>query len=171
MTVTTDHGVITILAGNVSGTLEVQTLDDRVHGPDPDVTVKLLASSIGTVDPARAIGHVLDDDPAPAPQNRAYFGSLSHDVHSPAGEVYALYDAVLQRTPEADGQLSWTQARGEGLPLHDLAEARLKSEEGQSHLAQADDRSFVEARWDGRRSRLGCRRGPTRSRIAYRAPR
>ncbi|AWN43497.1 DUF4214 domain-containing protein [Methylobacterium durans] len=77
--------------------------------------------------------------------HREHFGSVSHDVHSAAGEVYALYDAVFDRACDVGGQQYWTEARGNGLSLRDLADTLLRSGEGQSHLGQADDRAFVES--------------------------
>jgi VCBS repeat-containing protein len=78
-------------------------------------------------------------------QNRDHFGSVSHDLHSPAGEVFALYDAAFGRLPDLDGQTSWTAAHGAGLSLHDLAQLFLQSPEGQSHLGNADDAGFLAA--------------------------
>ena len=78
-------------------------------------------------------------------QNREHFGSVSHDLHSPAGEVFALYDATFGRLPELSGQTGWTAAHGAGLSLHDLAQIFLDSPEGQSHLGIADDTGFLTA--------------------------
>ena len=78
------------------------------------------------------------------PEHRGHFGTVTHDPHSAAGTVYALYDAMFDRASDAAGQHHWTAAHGNGLSLHDLAEALLRSGEGQSHLGAADNFTFVQ---------------------------
>ncbi|MER2265082.1 DUF4214 domain-containing protein [Methylobacterium oxalidis] len=79
------------------------------------------------------------------PQNQPYFGEVITDPASVAGEVYALYDAVLGRPSDAGGQEYWTGARNAGLSLLDLANAFVNSAEGELRLGTGDDRSFVQA--------------------------
>ncbi|MBK3402640.1 DUF4214 domain-containing protein [Methylorubrum populi] len=89
------------------------------------------------------------NNPPPAvvaqPQNQPYFGETISDPASAAGEVYVLYDAVLGRASESDGQQYWTGARNAGLSLLDLANALVNSAEGQLRLGTGDDLSFVQA--------------------------
>ncbi|GEP06081.1 DUF4214 domain-containing protein [Methylobacterium oxalidis] len=79
------------------------------------------------------------------PQNRPFFGDVSYDPHSAAGEVYALYDAVLHRPSDADGQQYWTGLHSSGLSLHDMAQTFLDSAEGRLNLGSGSNQSFVEA--------------------------
>ncbi|GAA0263540.1 hypothetical protein GCM10008965_34610 [Methylorubrum aminovorans] len=57
------------------------------------------------------------------------FGTITHDVHSAAGEVYALYDALLGRVPDAQGQQYFTRALESGASLEDVAQSMLQSPE------------------------------------------
>ncbi|TXM78379.1 DUF4214 domain-containing protein [Methylobacterium sp. WL69] len=77
-------------------------------------------------------------------QNRPYFGTVTHDVHSAAGEVYALYDALLGRPADALGLAAWTNAVGHGLTLKDVARQFLSSLEGQAWVGTLDNAAFVE---------------------------
>ncbi|MEA1832368.1 DUF4214 domain-containing protein [Methylobacterium durans] len=91
----------------------------------------------------------------PQPQNKSFFGEVSNDPHSAAGEVYALYDAVLHRPSDVGGQQYWTGLHSAGLSLHDLAQAFLDSSEGQSHLGSGDNLSFVQALYQTALDRVG----------------
>ncbi|AWN39935.1 hypothetical protein DK389_04490 [Methylobacterium durans] len=93
--------------------------------------------------------------PTAQPQNRPFFGEVSNDPHSAAGEVYALYDAVLHRPSDVGGQQYWTGVHSAGLSLHDIAQAFLDSSEGQSHLGSGDNLSFVQALYQTALDRAG----------------
>jgi hypothetical protein len=88
-----------------------------------------------------------------SPQN--LFGSIIHDVLSPGGEIYALYDALLNRTPDVLGFEGWTQALKNGVSLHDVAAAFLASSEGQSHVGSPDNATFVEELYETALRRRG----------------
>ncbi|KAB1074289.1 DUF4214 domain-containing protein [Methylobacterium planeticum] len=77
-------------------------------------------------------------------QNQQYFGSVSHDIHGMAGEVYALYEALLDRAPDALGGEGWASALNNGASLHAITQAFLNSAEGQMHLNAADNAGYVE---------------------------
>ncbi|GJE44810.1 DUF4214 domain-containing protein [Methylobacterium soli] len=77
--------------------------------------------------------------------NRSSFGTVSHDVQSPAGEVYALYDAIFDRPSDPVGQQYWTNALNTGMSLHELAATLLASPEGQAHLPATDSVAFIES--------------------------
>ncbi|WP_407654565.1 DUF4214 domain-containing protein [Bradyrhizobium prioriisuperbiae] len=51
------------------------------------------------------------------------FGTTVHDVKSPGGAVYALYDAILDRTPDPLGFEGWVSAIEHGTSLHDVTAA------------------------------------------------
>ena len=72
------------------------------------------------------------------------FGTKVHDTSGDAGQVYALYDAILGRTPDLLGFENNLDALGSGASLHDLASAMLGSAEGQAHVGAADNATFVE---------------------------
>ncbi|WP_336490015.1 immunoglobulin-like domain-containing protein [Methylobacterium nigriterrae] len=85
VTITTDHGNVTVKAGQTTGTLEVQTQDNTTFGPNPDVTVTLTGTVVGAIDPAAktAIGHVKDNDIATPPEHLnpvyRFFDSATQD--------------------------------------------------------------------------------------------
>ena len=63
------------------------------------------------------------------------FGSTIHDTVSAGGQVYALYDAILGRTPDLLGFEGWASILKHGTAsLHDMAASFLASPEGQSHF-------------------------------------
>ena len=73
------------------------------------------------------------------------FGSTIHDVRSAGGEVYALYDAILGRTPDPLGFEGWASIlKHETASLHDVAASFLASPEGQSHIGSPNNATFVE---------------------------
>lgn len=73
----------------------------------------------------------------------ASVGTIVHDVKSAGGEVFALYDALLNRPPDMAGLQSWTAALNSGLNLHDVTTAMLASPEVQSHLNAVNNGDFV----------------------------
>ncbi|WP_315831395.1 DUF4214 domain-containing protein [Bradyrhizobium prioriisuperbiae] len=76
------------------------------------------------------------------PQN--LFGATVHDVQGPGGEIYALYDAILGRTPDPLGFEGWVSLLEHGTSLHEVAARILASPEAQLHLGAADNATFVE---------------------------
>lgn len=79
-------------------------------------------------------------DPAHAPE----FGVLSHDVHSVAGEVYALYEGLLGRAPDPLGGESWASALSSGASVQDVTKGIQSSTEAQTHLNASDNAGYVE---------------------------
>ncbi|TXN60553.1 DUF4214 domain-containing protein, partial [Methylobacterium sp. WL6] len=80
--------------------------------------------------------------------NQSLFGAVTHDVSSPAGEAYALYDGLLGRTPDAPGLEGWANALTHGASLHDVSLSFLASEEftakyGGAYTTGSDD-AFVQ---------------------------
>lgn len=72
------------------------------------------------------------------------FGTTVHDTSGSAGQVYALYDAILGRTPDPLGFEDNLDAVRSGTSLHDLAAAMLGSAEGRAHVGSSDNATFVE---------------------------
>ncbi|MBX6744442.1 MAG: DUF4214 domain-containing protein [Acetobacteraceae bacterium] len=140
VTISTDHGDVLIRAGETTGSLEVQTTDDHVYGTHaPDVTVTLQSASVGSIDPDHqtATGHTGD-----AKTDPVYFSTVSHDVHSPAGEVYALYNAIFDRPTDRSGQWVWTEALAHGATRAQVAVGIAESPETYLHLQPQ-----IEAGW------------------------
>ncbi|WP_336486667.1 hypothetical protein [Methylobacterium nigriterrae] len=75
VTITTNQGNVLIKAGQTTGILEVQTQDNTTSGPNPDVTVTLAGTVVGTINQAAktAIGHVIDNDTAPSEHLNAVY--------------------------------------------------------------------------------------------------
>ncbi|MCP1831708.1 hypothetical protein J2R76_000136 [Bradyrhizobium sp. USDA 4532] len=72
------------------------------------------------------------------------FGSTIYDVQSAGGKIYALYDAILNRTPDLLGFEGWTSILKETASLRDVAVSFLASPEGQLHVGSPDNATFVE---------------------------
>ena len=88
------------------------------------------------------------------------FGSTIHDVVSGGGEVYALYDAILGRTPDLLGFEGWASIlKHETASLHDVAASFLASPEGQSHVGSPNNATFVEQLYETALHRPGDSNG------------
>ena len=88
------------------------------------------------------------------------FGSTIHDVLSAGGEVYALYDAILGRTPDPLGFEGWASILKHGTAsLHDVAASFLASPEGQSHVGSPNNATFVEQLYETALHRPGDSNG------------
>ncbi|MCJ2144259.1 DUF4214 domain-containing protein [Methylobacterium sp. E-066] len=74
--------------------------------------------------------------------------AMGHDVHSPDGEIFALYEGILGRAPDAAGGQSWVAALNAGTSLHDITQAFLDSPEGQARLGAASSADFVARLYD-----------------------
>lgn len=78
-----------------------------------------------------------------ADQTRAF------DVDGPAGQVYRLYQAALDRTPDTPGLTHNIHRVDHGLSLHDMADAFIQSAEFQVHYGSTvSDQAFVTALYD-----------------------
>ena len=88
------------------------------------------------------------------------FGSTIHDTVSAGGQVYALYDAILGRTPDLLGFEGWASILKHGTTsLHDMAASFLASPEGQSHVGSPDNATFVEQLYETALHRSGDSNG------------
>ncbi|WP_187277201.1 DUF4214 domain-containing protein [Methylobacterium sp. WL103] len=76
--------------------------------------------------------------------NRDLFGTVAHDTASHLGQVYALYEGLLSRTPDQGGAQGWIDALDHGATLKDITQAFLTSAEGQSHLNATGNADYVE---------------------------
>jgi hypothetical protein len=84
------------------------------------------------------------------------FGSTVHDVQAAGGEIYALYDAILDRIPDPLGFESWASILKHGTAsLHDLAAGFLASPEAQAHVGSPDNTTFVEQLYETALHRQG----------------
>lgn len=75
------------------------------------------------------------------------FGRFAHDAQGPWGKVFALYDALLGRAPDALGFEDLTHALQSGTSLHDLAQSMLASGEHTASFGRFDqlsDAAFIE---------------------------
>ncbi|WP_336491035.1 DUF4214 domain-containing protein [Methylobacterium nigriterrae] len=75
--------------------------------------------------------------------NASWFGTSTHYVSSTGGEVYALYEGLLDRAPDPLSE-GWHTLLDKGTSLHDVTEGFLTSPEGQSHFNAPDNAGFVE---------------------------
>jgi hypothetical protein len=79
-----------------------------------------------------------------AAPGRELFGSVVHDTSGPAGQIYALYDAILDRAPDALGFEHWLELMEHGSSLRDVAAALLNSPEGKLHVGGVEDGAFID---------------------------
>lgn len=76
--------------------------------------------------------------------NRSLFETVVHDAQGAAAQVYALYDAILDRAPDRLGWESWVPAVEHGLSANALAAQLLASPEYAARSgAQATGTEFV----------------------------
>ncbi|WP_336490778.1 hypothetical protein [Methylobacterium nigriterrae] len=75
--------------------------------------------------------------------NASWFGTSTHYVSSTGGEVYGLYEGLLDRAPDPLSE-GWHTLLDKGTSLHDVTEGFLTSPEGQSHFNAPDNAGFVE---------------------------
>lgn len=72
--------------------------------------------------------------------------TLAFDVDGPAGQVYRLYQAALDRIPDTPGLTHNIHRVDQGLSLHDMADAFIQSAEFQFHYGQnVSDQAFITA--------------------------
>jgi hypothetical protein len=98
------------------------------------------------------------------PSNQSLFGTVTHDVTSPGGEIYALYQTILGRAPDALGYESWTAQLQAGTSLNTIAQDLLGSSEYTSKYGsytQSSDSSFVTQLYEN-----GLHRAPDPSGLA-----
>jgi Ca2+-binding RTX toxin-like protein len=70
--------------------------------------------------------------------------SLAFDTSGDAGQAYRLYQAALDRAPEAAGLGFYIDTLAQGWQLHDIAQNFLQSPEFQANYGNLTDRAFVE---------------------------
>ena len=61
--------------------------------------------------------------------NQSLFGAITHDVTSAGGNIYALYETILGRAPDALGLENWVADLNSGTPLTTIAQDLLSSPE------------------------------------------
>lgn len=115
-------------------------------GGDADALTKLLAGYTGD-GLAKAVDalakHGLEVD-----LHKWLFDDIAHNSSSAAGQVYALYDALLGRAPDSAGWAAYTGDLKAGLSLHDLVKDALNSAEftaKSAGMAPLDDAGFVQS--------------------------
>jgi autotransporter-associated beta strand protein len=62
-------GTLTILAGQTTGTINIQTMQDSTVEPDETMSVHLLNASFGNITQGIGTGTIVNDDVAPTPPN------------------------------------------------------------------------------------------------------
>jgi hypothetical protein len=79
--------------------------------------------------------------------NRDLFGDVVTDQGSEAGQIYALFDGLLNRAPDVSGWSSFVSTLKAGVSLHDLAQSVLTSSEFTARfgdVTQMSDKTFVD---------------------------
>ena len=79
----------------------------------------------------------------PDPDNALWFGSYTHYVNSTGGQVYALYEGLLDRAPDPLSE-GWHTLLDQGTSLSAVTEAILNSPEGQALFNATSNAGFVE---------------------------
>ncbi len=70
-------------------------------------------------------------------------GSITYDENSVAAEILRIYDATLDRGPDAFGLDGWLQARAAGTTLAQMANSFVNSDEFKARYGALDDDAFV----------------------------
>ncbi|SEC60752.1 protein of unknown function [Rhizobiales bacterium GAS191] len=81
-----------------------------------------------------------------APPGQNLFGAATHDVTSPGGDIYALYQAIFGHPPDPLGFEYWTAQLDAGMPVTSIAQDFLASSEYTSKYGpytQSSDSAFV----------------------------
>lgn len=81
--------------------------------------------------------------PDPGSENYTWFGYYTHYVSSPGGEVYALYNGLLERDPDPSSDY-WLKLLDQGASLEGVTQSILGSPEGQSNFNAPDNAGYVE---------------------------
>ncbi|WP_162560980.1 DUF4214 domain-containing protein [Methylobacterium durans] len=81
--------------------------------------------------------------PNPGSENHTWFGSYTHYVGSTGGEVYALYNGLLERNPDPSSDY-WLTLLTQGASLEEVTQGILTSPEGQTHINAPDTAGYVE---------------------------
>ncbi|MGH1571390.1 DUF4214 domain-containing protein [Methylobacterium sp. P31] len=76
--------------------------------------------------------------------NASLFGTVTADPHSAGGEVYALFEGILGRAPDASGLEYYANQIAHGVAPASLAANFLASPEGQARLGAADNTAFIQ---------------------------
>ena len=101
----------------------------------------LTASAIdaaGNLGASNALAFNLDFTP-----NQPLFGVVAHDVSCVAGQVYALYEGLLGRGPDALGGQGWASVLEHGASLEVVTQGFLNAAETQINLNATDNADFV----------------------------
>ncbi|SED63446.1 protein of unknown function [Rhizobiales bacterium GAS188] len=83
----------------------------------------------------------------PSPSALNLFGTVTHDVTSPGGDIYALYETILGRAPDVLSYEYWTAQFEGGAPITSIARDFLASDEYTSKFGpytQSSDSGFVD---------------------------
>ena len=96
--------------------------DAVTFGADGTYTVTATDTANG-----QAAGSASDTFTINSTPNENLFGAITHDVTSPGGDVYALYQTILGRAPDALGLEADVAALGGGTPLATIAQDQLSS--------------------------------------------
>ncbi|CAL1691560.1 hypothetical protein MMB232_01704 [Brevundimonas subvibrioides] len=70
-------------------------------------------------------------------------GTITYDENSTAAEILRIYDATLDRGPDAFGLDGWLQARAGGTTLVQMANSFVNSDEFKARYGALDDDAFV----------------------------
>ncbi|AWN41719.1 DUF4214 domain-containing protein [Methylobacterium durans] len=87
--------------------------------------------------------------------NQNLFGSFGPHLSDTAKAVYALYDALLDRAPDALRFETYIRSVEKGASLHDIAASLLGSAEAQAHVGATGNADFVEQLYETALHRSG----------------
>ncbi|AWN41758.1 Ig-like domain-containing protein [Methylobacterium durans] len=110
-----------------------------VDGTDYSLTAKAVDAAGNSSAASAPLAFHVDQTP-PSPE----FGTLTQDVHSGGGAVYALYSGLLGRAPDTLGLEYWADQIAKGASPRDLGQLLLSSPEGQARAGALGNRDFVQ---------------------------
>ena len=123
---------ITGTAGNDSSLTGGQG-NDTINGlAGLDTAVYTARMAVYTISPTAINGHDGSDTLTSIERLQFLDANLAFDIDANAGQVYRLYQAAFNRTPDLSGLGGWIAAMDDGMPLLTIASKFMESAEFQS---------------------------------------
>lgn len=140
------------------GTAKVQIFTIFIEtfiSPDPafiEVSDASGGSVLTAATPEEVVARLLEVISSGNLANRPFFGSVDTSLESTGGQLYGLYEGLLNRAPDTLGLESWAEALESGATLSGVANGFLQSEEYTTRfgpVAAESDAGFVEELYEG----------------------
>lgn len=153
---TPTSGTVVFAPGETRKEVTVSILKDAATDPDETLQLKILDRAgvflDGGGDVLTLTGTIRDSALIDNSQNKPLFGSIDTTTDSAGGQLYAVYEGLLNRAPDALGIEDWAEARESGASLQQIVDSFLHSGEYTLQFGSVDAESnagFVEELYQG----------------------